>query len=482
MREPLNTSIFYRGLSYTLIFLLTFPAFASSIKFRLKERTMVRQEKDGVLKKIQVLPQGTVVEIPEELVPKEFHGEKRDEMALLRWLRTAGGGNESSRFQHVDGKIKRDYFAPIRVVSAPHDKSMEGRVGEVAIRYLARKGGLELVVAEPAPFIAVAADMKAARKYFKQYNNKITALEEKLKASRRSRLEQIGDVRNFVCTQLRKSDALTTLENDLSLILAKVKAEHKRRVEESFGSTANVMINVERTCNIDEFKDKMISASRLNLVPPELMFPMMHAESSGSCDAVNYEQNGTVSVGLFQINSDSSKYSYCGTSYPNRFKDPKCLENSETNINEALRIIRSKYKVVNEQDPPVLKAWDLMSERERDYWRKAVAAYNGGQGYVYQAYNDIMSFNKKYGTDLDADDWRNRRLFFFRRGLEANGAKYFNNPFKYRRSLANAISNVTHTEVILGVEPLTSSAYQGPGLIERWTGYLSTTSHYLAGN
>lgn len=501
MRDRLTSSYFYRGISYTLIFLLAFPAFANSIQFRLKQKIEIREERDGVLEKIQVLPQGTVVEIPKELVPEEFHGEKRDEMALLRWLRTAGGGPNLDKFRSGN-RIKRDYFAPVRVVSSPHDKSMEGKVGEVAIRHLARNGGLELVATEDADFVPVGATAEEARRYLERKQAEIEALEKRLEAARAARLEEsraaekegprisganstadlriqlarMGDARKFVCAHLHKSDALTTLENELGPVLARVSASHKRRIEKSFGKPDGVMANVERTCKVDNFLAELITSSKAKLVPPELMFPMMHGESSGSCDAVNYEQNGSISVGLFQINTNSSKFSFCGASYPNRFKDPKCLENPETNLNEALRIMRAKYKMVNGQDPPRLKPWDEMSPRERDYWRKALAAYNGGQGYVYQAYHDIKSFNAKFGTDLDPHDWRNRRLFFFRMALEENGAKYFSNRYKYKRSVANAISNVTHTETILGTEPLTSSSYQGPGLIDRWKEYLTRES------
>lgn len=502
LRRQLENSYFYRFLTYTLIFLLANPVWANTIQFKLKRQINIRQESEGVLKGAQTLPAGTVVEIPAEFVPEEFKGEKRDEMALLQWLRSAAGGPNTKRFMNRSGRVKRDFFATVRVVSSPDNKRMEGTVGEIAIRYLARKSGLELVTVAPkTPFVAYNAEEQA--KILATQRAEIAAYKEQLRKAREARLresqrraepgpkveprsriqsdlaehlKQGGDPLTYVCSIRRKPDPLTRLENDLESVLDQVKEKVTYRVEEGFKSPEGVIARMKRTCKVDNFIPNLVTAFTQNQIPPELMFPMMHAESGGSCDV---KDSVSESIGLFQINTASSSFIKCGAGYANRYNDPKCLENPETNLNEAIRIMRAKYRKVNGQDPPPLKKWTSMTERERDYWRKALAAYNGGEGYIYQAYHDIKSFNQKFSTSLDPHDWRVRRLFMFRRGLEENGAAYFDNRYRFKRSVKYSVWNVAHTETILGVEPATSSSYQGEALIDRWIRYMKREKIYL---
>lgn len=395
------------------IWALFFSQVTFALDVKVQQELTIRQKgKDG-LEVLARLPKGTVLSIPDEFVSSNFKGEKRDQIALTNWLKS--GGSLKS-FVAADGKIKRDYFFPVKVVSSPDSSVNEGLQGEVALQYLAKKSGIQIItVAETDLYPQDSAGVRMTESDCSECRLKETS------------------------TPVSDTNIFKELTSKLQGIFSKIDADVSKKVEaKNYPST--YIDNFNETCGMsfDKFlpilKEEAISKG----IPPEIMLGIMSAESEGRCDAINQDANGTYSVGLFQINTDSTKKNFA------QLKDPI------QNLRESIRILVDKYKKVNSGKSPKSKvAVKLMSENEKTLWRKALSAYNGGEGHLYQSESDLLSFNKRYGLKLDTEDWQERKVFYFRKYLEKNTSAKFDNQYKYRRSTDNSIANIVYVESIL---------------------------------
>ena len=198
-------------------------------------------------------------------------------------------------------------------------------------------------------------------------------------------------------------------------------------------------------------------------VPIELMMGMMSIESGGRCTARNTD--GEKSAGLFQV--DSNQHS-CKRGYKKKTnRNTNCLADIHNNWNKSTEILSDFYKGSNGQNiKKPCKNWIDMDSKDRDAFRRAVAGYNGGYWFlnsIRAAKNNNLGDKSKYGITSykhDKSTWEEMRSFYFIQHIHQD--KRFT-----RRKLSNDLSNLAHTEAILGREVKNSA----PGMIEIWSQY-----------
>ncbi len=404
------------------IWSLFFSQITLAVDFTIKQDYTLRQTSADGLKVVAQLPKGTVLRIPDEYFGTELKGKLKDEAALINWLKSAG---KLKKFVTKSGAVKRDYFFPVEVVKSPGNKVPTGKSGEIAIRYLAKKGNLDLITVADAPLIESSSQVAAAK-----------------------------DAED--CVECRGKTAGQVLFDDIKGKLESIFGEIEDGAQEkvSAKSYPDIFIeNFNKTCGMDFYKflGELKEEALTKGIPPEILLGMMSQESEGKCDAVHKDSNGTYSVGLFQINTASTSL---------KFGD---LKNPQKNMKEAIRILIDKYKKVNKGKSPRSKIpVKMMSEEELTKWKKALSAYNGGEGHLYQSEKDLRAISKRYGLKLDPEDWETRRTFYFRKYIEENTEAKFDNKYSQKRSTDNSIANLIYVESILGMKGVNGS------LAETW--------------
>ena len=287
--------------------------------------------------------------------------------------------------------------------------------------------------------------------------------------------------------------------------------------------------NFESTCppynykgGFKKFFGESLCKSCQKGVPLELLMAKATVESDGKCTARNTK--GENSAGFFQVDSNQHQ---CKSSYKKgTTRNANCLAKIHNNWNKAIEILLDDFytktnppnlericknqenmnpnsieKVVlvknsnkkqwleqsckdlhnMEQDdkkafekqlkayPEIpCKDWIDMESQERDAFRRAVSGYNGGSWLLSAIRaaknnnrNDQGSGKYKIATKYkyDSSNWEEIRLFFFTQQIKSDGFS--------KRSITKNLSNLAHTEAILGREIKNSV----PGMIEIWSQY-----------
>ena len=266
----------------------------------------------------------------------------------------------------------------------------------------------------------------------------------------------------------------------LQKYLLKVFTSSKQKVKNQIGNLSedqicspgeklsHIIKNFEKTCSPykrpggfkDFFQDFSCKSCKQG-IPIELMMAMMSIESSGRCNAHNSE--GENSIGLFQVNADSHQ---CTSRHSVKtIKNIQCLKDLGNNWNKATEILTLWYNITNGSEiKKPCKDWIKMNSDERDSFRRAVAGYNGGGGWVTHAIRtgrnnakgDTSSYGKSYRKDVAS--WEEIRAFYFIQNLRKT---------RKTRLIDNNISNLAHTEAVLGREIKGSPI----GMIEVWSQY-----------
>lgn len=400
----------------SLLLICQQPAFAQPMRIDRYVSTRTADQNSGVLNATGTLAPGAVVKVPDEVAQKF---ENEDEAALNEWLASSGELRDFS----IRGAVKRDFFFPVVVVDPA--KSVGIRAGDkvyVSIRFLARHQALRFVVEKQAPVVA-----------------KIE-WDEKTKVFER-------------------------MKRDLASQLTMVENKNQRNVTNRRSAKRGI-VRFDSSCPIkfDDFQPELERVSAEQRIPEELLLSVMHLESGFRCHLGRAEDDASHSVGLFQINTRSSNIPRCSepqlevirvTTNVKGLRDNelRCLENPLVNLEEAARLLRNKYSAVNSRKQPASGSWETMTSGERDSWRLALAAYNGGEAYVYQAFFDIQDYNDRHGTQLDANDWETRRVFFLRRTLDRDTQEaYFSQEMRYKRAFKNILINMAYVESMVGRE------------------------------
>ena len=218
-----------------------------------------------------------------------------------------------------------------------------------------------------------------------------------------------------------------------------------------------IIDNFNRTCpapykdNFESFFKKVHCKACQKGAPVELMMAMMSIESAGLCSAEADSQVEN-SAGLFQVNGrvhQCTKRHKIGAR-----RNIQCLKNPDNNLRKSLEILTAEYSNMNKSSlqQSCSENWIDMNKKERDSWRKAVAAYNAGLGCPREVLR--LAGGR---TNPKTVEWEKMRAYYFI-GL-FKGIRYC--------STGGSISNIAHTEAILGREVKNSP----PGIIEFWSQY-----------
>ncbi len=408
--------------------LLLLPMASTAIQVTLQEGLNLRTDSSGILTKIGTLPRGSVVTIPDNYFPKNLN--LHNETILNNWL---GKNGDLKKFKHVDGQIKRDYFLPIKVVSTPNNTIAKGTEAEVAVRQLARKGDLNFIATENSDLHRAPAT-----------NNAISLTSLVLPPPPATCIANDKLISNS------NTDAFI---EDVNAILQKNRIEFKKEhVLKSNNNLCEVVNNYNQTCSPPPFEDflqTLQSEAEKSNIPPNLVLALMTKESSGRCEAEKLEQNSSKSIGLFQLND--KYHTDKKTCFDKR--NPNCITHPINNLKRGIKELASKYKRVNSFPPikyPSGTNWNNLGNQSKDFWRKALLAYNGGEGYVDQARADLINFNGTHKTNFNNERWKDHKLFLFRMALEDNWNFWTSNNYKYKRSTELAISNLIFAETIAG--------------------------------
>ena len=430
---------------------------AKSQNMEMKREVTVRQAEglNGTLQVAGALPPGATVRIPVSILEKNVGADNATESALMDWL---GSSGELREFQTARGEVKKDFFFPVEVVDPKGSKLTQGSIVYVPIRFLARSKGVNMVLeadpelgdADASMYPANGPDPKEEKQspsgIFSWLNFSSFTQPSPQPPAKPAKLEIVF---------------LPAIKKQLTNIDKKTIKSIVNRAD-----TLSLASRYNKTCpgKFDDFKKEVDRVALEQKVPAEVLMSIMHMETAGRCAGIKKVAKQTRDTGLFQINVNSTSVQRCTpwqlkklaqskTMKQLRDGSLKCLENPITNLEEAASILRSKYAMVNAQKQPDYGRWDKGTTQSHDDWRKALSAYNGGQQYMIQTYNDIVAYNRKNGTSLDPESWENRRVFSFRRVLDRKIDKNaFDNQQKYRRKLKYILVNITYVETIAGRE------------------------------
>ena len=455
--------------SAVLTIQLAFLPVSFALRVQVMSDIKLRTERDSSMERIGMLKSGSIVEIPDQYRVNGADGKPDLDLTLNNWLRT--GEKQKS----VDGAGQYDYdgdrndlFFPVTVTNPKKGSTVlpehQNTQKFIALKYLALKGKA-MIVSDDAEILEDAGEVRepAPRSAPVNVQNE----------PENTQMEAQGSCPDGMCS--RPSDATASVRNLIAEVSPGLAAAAKKSGQ-LFKRTQNdlrhVYGNFQSTCGfeVSQFIPIVKSRAQQSGVPASLLMSMMTQESSGRCYALNSESDKTQSVGLFQINSASSKFPRCTTAQKEVLRNigsasrlatgPRCLENPVVNLDESIRILtgmKASLTGANGFDAGKLPSDDL--------WRMAVSSYNGGSRWVLQAKRDLESFNAVHGTSLSAYKWEDLRIFYMREWLNRDQKSLaFANNYE-GRSRENAVNNLTYAENVVG-RPATATTR--PGLMSAW--------------
>ena len=250
--------------------------------------------------------------------------------------------------------------------------------------------------------------------------------------------------------------------------------------------------NFEKTCQPILFNDFYTEVKKQSCeagIPPEIMLSLMSAESSGRCSAIENNRNtqSVESVGLLQINKDfqniptecapplfydDSQIEQIAQDNDNNLNTPfsllhppknslnlqslkedndkQCLMNPLVSLRLSINTLREKYKKVNGEESrgnPNCEDVEI-----NDEWRKAVAAYNGGEKRVLKSIELLNEHEDRFKQEIpnwnNLSEWEKLRVFFFSclRGDAISECDHRSGDAIFK----NSIEVLAHAEIILG--------------------------------
>ena len=271
------------------------------------------------------------------------------------------------------------------------------------------------------------------------------------------------------------SAAMSPVLSDLRAKLAPAFGELNDRLASNHHNLAYGESHLQRICGgipLDEFNAYVDQESDKAVIPRGLLRRLMIVESGGNCFAEGDVDGKNSSLGLFQVGTAGSKIPRCSTSQIAFIKaqtsleplrsQPRCLQNPVVNLSESIRVLNTKYNtlqnrmkfrtgVFNIHAVDVTGFTPRQLDRTRlDTWRIVMSAYNGGERWTMLAKHDLDEFNRVQGTHLDAGNWEDLRLFYFRRWLDRDTQKAsFGKSRDGGRKQFYTLVNVAYAESIL---------------------------------
>lgn len=467
---------------FALVLSLVLSPIAHALQLKLTSGLNMRQQGQGEdLGRTGYLRAGSVIEIPDAFTVKDSSGKVHVEKTLNNWLRNAGrtgdeDGTEPGLYEFDDGK--RDYFFPVRVVTAAPGSTItdpkESGIQFMALRYLARKGKTLAVVEDAATYRA-PPNAGAASPAAKAEQNAETAVATNTAAPVSpvaQSTEAAAPCTSGACAErIDQGGAFAALIEKLLPALKNSDKSYVSMNKRTRGDLEHINRNFAQTCGfaLSEFMPILRAEAQRNGVPAEILLSIMTIESSGQCfPPANLEHDDTRSFGLFGINSSSSKFPSCTRAQTQAIhaleasqlaSGPRCLQNPAINLQEAIRVLKSKRDAVTQPATKIkgvsYRGFDASKMSENDRWRLAVSAYNGGETWVLRAKKDLEDFNARWGTSLQAENWEDLRVFYLRRHLSrSKGAQqhFFGNNRSGRKEIFARL-NLAYTENTVPRDP-----------------------------
>ncbi len=467
---------------------LTVAPIAHALKVRVNAQMRIRTMQGQQLNHAGVLAPGSIIDIPDKYVIMDSAGRVNNEMTLNNWLRNAGYEQRD-----IDGRgngERNDFFFPVRVASgaAMSGQVNPGSVYYVSLRTLARDRGV-LVTTGAADFYDGPADdaplMSTERPQPSTLFNDDVADEavedvppppppppqETAPAPGRSaevapsapaipRFEAAPPCTN--CFTPGSGGAITSLramvQPALNRVASQYEANRRRTTQlDTVGATFRASCGIA----MKDFLPEIGRAARANNVPPSMLLSLMSQESMGDC----YLRPGTNSTykGLFQIalNSKSRNVSVCSPAQKAQLlaarslaglrAGPQCLENPVVNANEAARILRAKVDFIMTRvgRTGFTRADGHNNGLTANAWRLAAAGYNGGEGHVVEAHQNMMDFNRVHGTRYQVTNWEDMKVFFLRGYLDDDRqTQQYGRPER-QRAWTRTVLNLGYAENII---------------------------------
>jgi hypothetical protein len=338
-------------------------------------------------------------------------------------------------------------------------------------------------------------------------------------AERKSMLPHMKFGKKTKVATVRKGNALKAFMADVKPLRNQIKAESQRRSEIRAGAIESVIANFQSSCRLDfkKFIPEIKKQAKKRQIPVETLLAMITIESGGDCFASVAEGGNDpvtgkplFSRGLFQVHANFTKYHGCTDKQKKSIqgaksiaalrKGPRCVENPILNLEAAAKVLEDKAKALAKNSQPYeifylsesktkgkKHCWlkktihvagfdakrlrDKKGKFNRNLWRMAVSAYNGGERWVFRAKRNIEVFNKLHGTSVNAYDWDSLKDYYFRRTLTRQQQLRYFGVQERDRDLDYAILNVMYAETLV---PSGSASRDGRGnLAQQWQdGYL----------
>ena len=255
-------------------------------------------------------------------------------------------------------------------------------------------------------------------------------------------------------------------------------------------SLKEIIKNFNRTCpepyknNFEGFFKTAYCESCKKGIPPEIMMAKISIESAGKCpaEAKNEHEN---SVGIAQNNArvhQCHDHRTGKTHQRNTEANRECFKDPINSMNSGVDILFKYYNKANPNpiETSQCKSWLEMNPTERDSWRKAVSDYNGGPGWRSRAITSVRNRQTLISTQYlsgthktvkdeyktDSLSWEELRVAYF---VEKVVQQMKTGSTKGTgRKLSLTISNLAHTEAILGRNVKTPA----PAMVEIWSQFL----------
>ena len=256
-------------------------------------------------------------------------------------------------------------------------------------------------------------------------------------------------------------------------------------------SLQGIISNFKDTCKPNNFKNffpELYCQSCQAGVPPEVMLAKMTIESTGRCNA-ELSDGTESSLGLFQVNSKEHKCQKEDGSFHRKGTpgNKRCFFEFKNNIRYGIEIFKDYHQKVNpsqwvehSKNAVCSTEWPHLDIQQRDSWRRAVSAYNGGPVWIDRAIQSVENVKSDVGktrlyrkkrkvagaSRLSDAPWTNLRSYYFKERFFSASGKQLQG--ESGRSLQCTISNIAHTEAVLGSEVEGSPL----GAVEYWDQYI----------
>jgi hypothetical protein len=440
-----------RSLRRTLVALVLLTDLASApraaqIVINAPEASLLRGPNGDGMAGIGTLARGSIIEIPDKYTQKRADGTVDLELTTLKWLREASIGIDQPGLREIDDQ-RREYYFPVKVVKYAAGSRIppEGTPTYIAFRFLVRQGGA-LVANEHSPLYS-EKDIETAR----EANSEPTLGDEDWKPS--SPLPRShGKPREIRKPQLAGQNARD------------VKAQEAR-----LSSAIGLYHRQKFICNIPRrrFLKRVNDEGEKVGIPRGLLTRLMFLESGGVClrrGDWDEERRVHLARGLFQIHANTKRANipWCTTAQETRLKGyssweqyekgPRCLSNPIINLAEAIHVLKNKQTALIGRGARAkgYRREELLPD-QLNTWRLVLSAYNGGHTYVLAAKTKLEQFNRKHGTQLNAANWDDLKLFYFEAWLKRAPASA-SPTAKGTRSRKNTITNVGYVDSLLPPE------------------------------